>query len=195
MLPPNNLPIVNQRGVKKLHPTDALQNFGTFTPGLVEEPQLCVMDLKGQTGYNGLDLGLSVHAVVDIAEGELLQCCVFGYFTTEEKYKQNARERGEPEEYPLTPGVFALLPPYENTVCVMAENCPARYINDSKGIAGAKPNIKFVQHPDPRELYYDPMKGMHLFIQAQTIRPIKALLCKLRRPLLGNRCSNQSDRD
>ena len=95
--------------------------------------------------------------------GEMLPLLCFGDFTTEEAYKQTQRARGEPEDFPAIPGVFALRCPYEQTVCQLSTNCPARYVNDCKGVKNAKHNVNFVQHEDPRGLFHDPMRGLHLF--------------------------------
>ena len=98
----------------------------------------------------------------------------FGNFTTEAKWVAEAIARELPQTFPASPGVFALQHPYEMTVCVIADNCPARYVNDAKDITDASPNIVFVQHEHPRELYHDPLKGMHLFLQAQATKDIEA---------------------
>ena len=102
----------------------------------------------------------------------MLPLLVWGTLTTEEKFIERAESKGESTEFPTSPGVFALNAPYETTVIVVSENCPARYVNDSKGL-NASPNIQFVQHKDPRELYYNSMKGMHLLLQAQALRDIE----------------------
>ena len=47
---PNNLPDANKKGCKKLHPTDATQNFGTFLP-INQDPELAVVDYKDIAGY------------------------------------------------------------------------------------------------------------------------------------------------
>jgi hypothetical protein len=111
---------------------------------------------------------------VDIKEGDMLPLLCWGNFTTEAKFKHEAKANNTPEEFPAIPGVFALQKPYEELVCMIADNCPARYVNDSKGVKGATPNIVFVQHSDPRDLFHDPLKGLHLFLQAQATRDIKA---------------------
>lgn len=104
----------------------------------------------------------------------MLPLLCWGTFTTEEQYQAEAKARNEPTDFPAIPGVFALQKPYEKMVCLISDNCPARYVNDCKGVAGAVPNIMFVQHDDPRTLHYDPMKGLHLFLQAQCTKDIDA---------------------
>jgi len=103
----------------------------------------------------------------------MLPLLCFGNFTTEFKYKEEAKARHLPEDFPPIPGVFALSKPYEHTVCLISENCPARYVNDAKNVHGATNNIQFLQHDNPRELFHDSMKGLHLFLQAQATRDIE----------------------
>jgi hypothetical protein len=103
----------------------------------------------------------------------MLPLLCFGILTTEEKYIEQAKAKNEPEDFPAIPGVFALQSPYEKVVMILSENCPARYVNDCKGIKNAQPNIKFVQHPDPRMLFHDKFKGIHLLLQAQCTRDIE----------------------
>lgn len=104
----------------------------------------------------------------------MLPLLCFGVLTTEEKYIEQAKARNEPQEFPSIPGVFSLQPPYEKVVLILSDNCPARYVNDCRGVRGAKPNIMFVQHPDPRQLFHDNYKGIHLLLQAQCTRDIEA---------------------
>lgn len=99
----------------------------------------------------------------------MLQLLVWGTFTTEEKYLEI---EGRDKSFPPIPGMFALQTPYENTVLAVSENCPARYVNDARDIPEARNNIKFVQHDNPRDLFHDKMKGLHLFLQAQVIEVI-----------------------
>ena len=173
MLPLNNIPVEGKRGSQKLHPTDAMQNFGCFIAGQNEDANLVAVSYDEVLGYDGKSLGFGVRTEIARKPGDMLPLLVWGTFTTEEKWVQNATELGEPTDFPATPGVFALQTPYEKTVCVMSENCPARYVNDSKGVPNAKPNIKFVQHRDPRELFYDPLKGLHLLLQAEVLEDIQ----------------------
>lgn len=104
----------------------------------------------------------------------MLPLLCFGTLTTEEKFIELAKARNEPEEFPAVPGVFSLQAPYEKVVLVLSDNCPARYVNDCKGVNAATPNIMFVQHPDPRMLFHDKQKGIHLLLQAQCTRDIAA---------------------
>ena len=160
MLPAHNIPDVSKQGCKKLHPTDATQNFGLFLGGPQQNPHLSVVDYSEVVGYDGERLGYGVQTEVARKSGDLLPLLVWENFTTEEKWIEQAKERGESTEFPGSPGVFALSPPYEKAVLVISENCPARYVNDAKGVSGSKQNIQFVQHTDPKEIYYDPMKGI-----------------------------------
>ena len=173
MLPPDNIPVPTRRGIRKLDPTDAKNNFGMFASAEGDH-NLEVADYKDIIGNNGESLGLGVRTKVDIKNGEMLPLIVWGTFTTEEKYRQEALAKDEPTDYPRIPGAYALQKPYENVACLMSPLCPARYVNDCRGVLGAVQNIKFVQHPNPRELYYNTMLGMHHFLQAQAIRDIAA---------------------
>lgn len=103
----------------------------------------------------------------------MLPLLVWGTFTTEQAYLETAKQEGRSEVFPSTPGVFALQRPYESIVCVVNGNCPARYINDAIGVPGATNNIKICQHTNPRELYFDAFKGLHLLLQAQATRDIE----------------------
>ncbi len=111
---------------------------------------------------------------MDFKKGDMLSMLVWGQFTTETAYQHEQIAKGESGEFPAIPGAFALLKPYEENVCLISPNCPARYVNDCKGVKGATANILFVQHDNPRDLYFDPMKGLHLFLQAQATRDISA---------------------
>ena len=104
----------------------------------------------------------------------MLPLIVWGTFTTESKYYEACKEKNELEEYKAIPGVYALQKPYEELVCAIASNCPARFVNDARGVRNATANIRFVQHNNPRELYYDHKKGLHLLLQAEAIRDIEA---------------------
>jgi len=140
----------------------------------VQEPtNLAVVDYAKEKGYQGKSLGMGVRTDVARKALAFLPLLVWGKFTTEEKWIEQAQERGDPTDFPHVPGVFALQKPYEKCVCVISDNCPARYVNDSIGIPNCKPNIHFVQHPDLRELFHDPMKGVHLFLQAQALHDIE----------------------
>ena len=122
---------------------DASQNLGLFIPN--EDPHhLSIADYREVNGYLGEPLGFGVRTEVAIREGDMISLIVFGHFITEEKFVEDAKAKGEPTEFPRNPGAFSLQTPYEKCVCLVADNCPA------KDVAGAKPNIQFVQHPDPR---------------------------------------------
>lgn len=101
----------------------------------------------------------------------MLPLLVWGDFTTEEKFMEERAANNEEMQFPTSPGVFALQKPYEKVVCLMSANCPARYVNDCLGVAGTSPNIKIVQHDDPRQLQSD--QSLQLFLQAQAIRDIE----------------------
>ena len=174
MLPPNNIPDALKQGVKKLHPTDATQNLGLFV-AQQDEHNLSIVEYKDVVGYKGEPLGFGVRTEVARKKGDLMGLIVLGNFTTEEKFVETAKANGEPTEFPRSPGAFALQTPYEKVVCMVSDNCPARYVNDAKDVKGAKPNMQFVQHSDPRELFFDPMLGLHLWLQAQALCDIDAL--------------------
>ena len=60
---------------------------------------------------------------------------------------------------------------------VIDDRCPARFVNDSRGITN-KPNIHFMQHPDVRELL--DKERLHLLLHAKVVLGIGAgeqLLC------------------
>ena len=101
----------------------------------------------------------------------MLPLLVWGNFTTEEKFVAEKKDKGEEPIFPASPGVFALQKPYEKVVCIISDNCPARYVNDSKGVPGATANIQIVQHYDPRTLSYE--QSLHMLLQAQAIRDIE----------------------
>ena len=101
-------------------------------------------------GYKQQPFGWGIRTEVKRLKGELLPFCVFGEITTEAKYKENARENGQPEEFPATPGALALQNPYEEEVILIAKNCPASLINDAKDVAGATNNVQFKQHEPER---------------------------------------------
>jgi hypothetical protein len=162
------MPDPSKQGVKKLHPTDATQNLGLFVTNQ-EEHNLSIVDYSEVKGYEGEPLGFGVRTDVARKKGELMGLIVFGELTTEEKFVKEAQAKGEPPEFPRNPGAFALQTPYEEGVCLVADNCPARFVNDAKGVPGAKPNIRFVQHPDPRQLFFDPLRGLHLLLQAEAL--------------------------
>ena len=167
------MPDPSKQGVKKLHPTDATQNLGLFLPN--EEPhKLAIVDYKDMHGHLGTSLGFGVRTDVARKAGDLLGIIVFGTFITEEKFVENALANGEPTDFPRSPGAFALQKPYEKVGCIAADNCPARYINDAKGVPGAVNNCKIVQHPDPRKLCFDAMLGLHLILQAECTADMKA---------------------
>ena len=174
LLPPNNFPDAAKRGIKKLHPTDATQNLGVFLAGPQEEPYLSIVDYTEVIGFQDAPLGMGVRTDVERKTGNLMGPLVFGNFTTEEKFVETAKANDEPTEFSRNPGAFALQTPYEHVVCILADNCPARYVNDAKGVPGAKPNIQFLQHTDPRQLFFDPMLGLHLLLQAQAVCDIGA---------------------
>ena len=165
---------MSKQGCKKLHPTDPLQNFGTFLGGHEEDPGLSVANYTNVHGYHGQDLGWGVKTEVARQKGDMLPLLVWGDFTTEEKFIEQAKAKGLPTEFPPIPGAFALHTPYEKTVCMIAENCPARFVNDARGVTSASANIQFLQHIDPRDLCHDYSKGLHLFLQGQAVRDIEA---------------------
>jgi hypothetical protein len=176
LLPPNNLPNASKQGVKKLHPTDATQNLGLFLADQ-EAHNLSIVDYQDVLGYEGKPLGRGVRTDVERKAGDKLGLIVFGTFNTEEKFVQAAKAKdkdAKEDSFPRNPGAFALQTPYEQVSCIVADNCPARYVNDAKGVVGAKVNIQFVQHADPRLLYFDPMLGLHLLLQAQALCDIPA---------------------
>jgi len=102
----------------------------------------------------------------------MLPLLVFGKFSTEVKYLEVNEFENLPAAgtFPGIPGVFALRTPYENIVLMLDERCPARYVNDARGVTGAKYNIHFVQHASPRDLFYE--KELHLLMQAQVTADI-----------------------
>jgi hypothetical protein len=64
MLPSDNIPSVSKQGAKKLHPTDATQNFGTFQGGPQAEIFLKVADFSDVKGHEGKSLGRGVITTV-----------------------------------------------------------------------------------------------------------------------------------
>ena len=165
--------MVNKKGANKLHSTDCNLNFGTFLGNVEEDEKLSIVDYNSVVGYMDINLGMGVRTEVAWKTGDKLPLLVWGTFITEQKFKEDAILNGTSQEYPTSPGVYALSSPYEETACIVADNCPARYVNDAKGVPEASTNIQFLQHPNPRELYYDARKGLHLFLQAQATRDIK----------------------
>lgn len=99
---------------------------------------------------------------------------VWGAFKFLPEYEAELMRQNGVADLPASPGVFALRAPYEGIVLVIDERCPARFVNDAKGVADADYNIEFEQHPDPRELYHSKDKGMQLFLQAKATRRIEA---------------------
>ena len=156
-----------------MHATEAAENFGTFLGGKQEDPGLSIVSYDDVIGFNDEKLGSGVRTDVDRKKGDMIPL-VFGAFITEEKYIEEAKIEGRDLEFPQFPGVFALSKPYEKLVCVMPVSCPSAYVNDAKGVDGAQPNIHFLQHDNPRELYHDPMLGLHLLLQAQALCDIPA---------------------
>ena len=173
MLPPTNMPDPSKQGVKKLHPTDATQNLGLFLANQ-EDHHLSIVDYKEVLGYQNEALGFGVRTEVARKAGDMMGLIVFGSFITEEKFVETAKAKGESTDFPRNPGAFALQTPYEKVICIVADNCPARYVNDAKGVRGAKANVQFLQHPDPRELFFEPMLGLHLMLQVQALCDIEA---------------------
>jgi hypothetical protein len=63
LLPPHNIPNVPTHNVKKLDPTNAAANFGTFCPGTREDDKdinLEIKDFSDIIGHNGQSLGKGV---------------------------------------------------------------------------------------------------------------------------------------
>ena len=84
------------------------------------------------------------------------------------------KQKACPPSFLLSLVLLLLHTPYEKTVCMIAENCPARFVNDARGVTSASANIQFLQHIDPRDLCHDYSKGLHLFLQGQAVRDIEA---------------------
>lgn len=104
--------------------------------------------------------------------GEFLPIIVWGRLVNEAAFDMELKEKGLP--YPANPGTFGLDSPYEGITLVIDERCPARYVNDAMGVAGAEVNVGFIQHKNPRELFYNKEKGLQLLLQAKVLKPIKA---------------------
>jgi hypothetical protein len=104
---------------------------------------------------------------MDRKRGERMPIYVWGRIMSEQQYEQELIDQGKPAEFPASPGVFALSYPYEGTVLIMDERCPAKFINSHHG-RGAQvlPNVKFEQHPKPLELSMDANMGLQMFLQA-----------------------------
>ena len=153
---------------------DTDKNFGTFT-STERNHGLSIVDYSDVQGIEGRPLGMGIRTDVERENGDMLGICVFGEIMTKAQDMEAAKEKGEPvDDFPAIPGVFALQKPYEETVIVIADNCPARYVNDARGVPGATCNIQFLQHPNPKSLYYDHTKGLQMLVQAQAIRHIEA---------------------
>ena len=104
--------------------------------------------------------------------GDLLPLSVWGQLMPLAAYKQEMKERGESKL-----NCFELGPPYAGMALVIDDRCPARFVNDSRGITN-KPNIHFMQHPDVRELL--DKERLHLLLHAKVVLGIGAgeqLLC------------------
>jgi hypothetical protein len=105
----------------------------------------------------------------------MLPLIVWGAIKSEQEYETAlTTTSGVINPFPAKPGVFALSYPYEGMVLIVDKRCPAQYVNDSRGVANAAPNIVFEQNKKPRELFHDKMKGLHLLLQARAVRPIAA---------------------
>ena len=73
--------------------------------------------------------------------------------------------------------MFGVTRELEYTRTVIDDRCPARFVNDSRGIS-PRPNIHFMQHPDVRELL--DKERLHLLLHAKVVLGIGAgeqLLC------------------
>ena len=101
----------------------------------------------------------------------MLPLSVWGQLKPLSAYKQEMKERGESKL-----NCFELGPPYAGMALVLDDR-PARFVNDSRGIA-SKPNIHFMQHPDVRELLDE--ERLHMLLHARVVLHIEAgeqLLC------------------
>jgi hypothetical protein len=98
---------------------------------------------------------------------------VWGSLKSEEELTRQRVDQSLDPKFPPTPGVFALLSPYEGMCCECDIRCPAKYVNDSKGVQDATPNIVIAQYPKPMELL-DGTKGWQMLLQAKATRDIQA---------------------
>jgi hypothetical protein len=103
----------------------------------------------------------------------MLPLFVWGALKAEEQLAAERVAQGKDPKFPRSPGVFALVTPYEGMCCEIDVRCPAQFVNDAIGIPNATPNIIIVQHPKPVELL-DITQGLQMFLQAKALRDIKA---------------------
>ena len=102
----------------------------------------------------------------------MLPVSVWGKLMPLSAYREEVKAKGGG---PLN--CFELEPPYTGMALVIDDRCPARFVNDSRGIA-SKPNIQFKQHPNLRQLHDG--ERLHLLLQARVALRIGAgeqLLC------------------
>jgi hypothetical protein len=110
---------------------------------------------------------------IDRQKDSLLPLFIWGALKAEEQLTRQLIEEGKDGNFPRSPGVFALLTPYDGMCCEVDIRCPAQFVNDSVGVENATPNIEIIQHAKPIELL-DSTKGLQMFLQAKAIREIKA---------------------
>jgi hypothetical protein len=104
----------------------------------------------------------------------MLPVIAFGTLKLLETYQDELEAQHGSREVPPSPGCFALSEPYEGMVLIIHDHCPARYVNDAIGRQGITKNVQFLQHRDPRSLFYDHEKGLQLFLQLEATRDIEA---------------------
>lgn len=87
-----------------------------------------------------------------------------------EQYLDEQEAADLPREIPTTPGVFILQYPYQNTICILDPRCPVRYVNDARGVTGAKNNVKFFMNTNVLELMLNSALGLQTLLQGQMTR-------------------------
>jgi hypothetical protein len=102
----------------------------------------------------------------------LLPLFAWGTIASEQEYGNFLYNEQGNVEFPAEPGVMALSFPYEGMVIALDPRCPARYVNDAKGVPNAEPNVVFEMNPHPNELL-DGSKGLQMLVQAKTTKQIK----------------------